>query len=52
MRITTRRAAPTPARELGADPAPPNTPDDFRRTIRGAHDQWASLIRRLNLVAE
>ena len=37
---------------VGADPAPPNTPADFQRTIRAAHDQWAPLIRRLNLVAE
>jgi tripartite-type tricarboxylate transporter receptor subunit TctC len=37
---------------VGADPAPPHTPADFQRTIRAAHDQWASLIRRLNLVAE
>jgi tripartite-type tricarboxylate transporter receptor subunit TctC len=37
---------------VGADPAPQNTPADFQRTIRAAHDQWAPLIRRLNLVAE
>lgn len=37
---------------VGADPAPANTPADFQRTIRAAHDQWAPLIRRLNLVAE
>ncbi len=37
---------------VGADPALPNTPADFQRTIRAAHDQWAPLIRRLNLVAE
>jgi tripartite-type tricarboxylate transporter receptor subunit TctC len=37
---------------VGADPAPANTPADFQRTIRVAHDQWAPLIRRLNLVAE
>lgn len=37
---------------VGADPAPPHTPADFQRTIRAAHDQWAPLIRRLNLVAE
>ena len=37
---------------VGADPATPNTPADFQRAIRAAHDQWAPLIRRLNLVAE
>jgi tripartite-type tricarboxylate transporter receptor subunit TctC len=37
---------------VGADPAPQNTPADFQRTIRAAHDHWAPLIRRLNLVAE
>ncbi|UPY35986.1 tripartite tricarboxylate transporter substrate binding protein [Sediminicoccus sp. KRV36] len=37
---------------VGADPAPPHTPADFQRVIRAAHDQWAPLIRRLNLVAE
>ncbi len=37
---------------VGADPAPPNTPADFQRTIRAAHDQWAPLIRRLSLIAE
>ena len=37
---------------VGADPAPPNTPQDFQVTIQAAHAQWAPLIRRLNLVAE
>lgn len=37
---------------VGADPAPPNTPEQFR--IRAAADaqRWGGLIRRLNLVAE
>lgn len=37
---------------VGADPAPPNTPQDFQVTIRAANAQWAPLIRRLNLIAE
>ena len=37
---------------VGADPAPPNTPDEFSAMTRAAHAQWAPLIRRLNLVAE
>ena len=37
---------------VGADAAPPNTPEEFR--IRAAADaqRWGGLIRRLNLVAE
>lgn len=37
---------------VGADPAPPNTPDEFRQVILAANRQWAPLIRRLRLVAE
>ncbi|MBY0338858.1 MAG: tripartite tricarboxylate transporter substrate binding protein [Acetobacteraceae bacterium] len=37
---------------VGADPAPPNTPEQFRQLILAANRQWAPLIRRLNLVAE
>lgn len=37
---------------VGADPAPPNTPEEFGTVIRAAHTQWAPLIRSLNLVAE
>jgi tripartite-type tricarboxylate transporter receptor subunit TctC len=37
---------------VGADPAPPNTPEEFGTIIRAVHTQWAPLIRGLNLVAE
>ncbi len=37
---------------VGADPAEPNTPEQFGAVTRAAAEKWAPLIRRLNLVAE
>ncbi len=37
---------------VGADPAPPNTPEQFRARALADAQRWGGLIRRLNLVAE
>ncbi|MBR0665649.1 tripartite tricarboxylate transporter substrate binding protein [Roseomonas hellenica] len=37
---------------VGADPAPRNSPEDFRRVTRADAERWVPLIRRLNLVAD
>ena len=37
---------------VGADAAPPNTPEQFRTRAAADAQRWGGLIRRLNLVAE
>jgi tripartite-type tricarboxylate transporter receptor subunit TctC len=37
---------------VGADPAEPNTPEQFAARARADGARWGALIRRLNLVAE
>lgn len=37
---------------VGADAAPPNTPEEFSARARAEGARWGGLIRRLNLVAE
>jgi tripartite-type tricarboxylate transporter receptor subunit TctC len=37
---------------VGADPAAPNTPEEFAAYLRARNALWGGLVRRLNLVAE
>ncbi len=37
---------------VGADPAEPNTPEQFAERARVDAERWGGLIRKLNLVAE
>ena len=39
-------------RRVGADPADPNTPEEFAARARRDGERWAPLIRRLGLVAQ
>jgi tripartite-type tricarboxylate transporter receptor subunit TctC len=37
---------------VGADPAEPNTPEEFAAFLRQRGETWGGLIRRLGLTAE